>query len=176
MKKLLLPFVIGLIIGLLILPICGYLYVRLGFMPVATEGPSLPLEKWVAHTSLNATISKQAPHEAKFPPSDENLIAGATIYRDTCAVCHGMKDQPKTPTAKGMYPPPPQLLSGKGVTDDPVGETYWKVTHGIRLTGMPAYGGSLSDLQLWQVSQMLAHATNLPAAAVQALSTEPPAK
>src|ERR1035441_1884497 len=36
-----------------------------------------------------------------------------------------------TPTAKGMYPPPPQLMYGKGVTDDKVGETHWKVANGI---------------------------------------------
>jgi len=76
-----------------------------------------------------------------------------------------MPDAAKTPTAKGMFPPPPQLLRGKGVTDDPVGETYWKAVNGIRLTGMPAYRGSLSDEQLWQVSQLLAHADKLSARA-----------
>jgi hypothetical protein len=40
-------------------------------------------------------------------------------------------------TSKGMYPQPPELFKGKGVTDDPAGETYWKVANGIRLTGMP---------------------------------------
>jgi mono/diheme cytochrome c family protein len=48
------------------------------------------------------------------------------------------------------------------VTDDPPGETYWKAANGIRLTGMPAYKGSLSDTQLWQVSLMLANADKLP--------------
>jgi hypothetical protein len=43
-----------------------------------------------------------------------------------------------------------RLLKGKGVTDDPVDETYWKVANGIRLTGMPAYQGFLTNDQLWQ--------------------------
>jgi len=61
-----------------------------------------------------------------------------------------------------MYPNPPQLFRGKGVTDDPVSESYWKTANGIRLTGMPAFGAKLTDTQLWQVSQLLAHANEIP--------------
>jgi len=60
-----------------------------------------------------------------------------------------------------MFPQPPQLFKGHGVTDDPAGETYWKVANGIRLTGMPAYINSLNDTEMWQVSLMLAHADKL---------------
>ncbi|MFL6450992.1 MAG: c-type cytochrome [Bryobacteraceae bacterium] len=62
-----------------------------------------------------------------------------------------------------MYPPPPELFKGHGVTDDPAGVTYWKVANGIRLTGMPAYTKALSDTEMWQVSLLLANADKLPA-------------
>jgi thiosulfate dehydrogenase len=61
-----------------------------------------------------------------------------------------------------MYPKPPQLFKAHGVTDDPVGETYWKVANGIRLTGMPAYTNALSETEMWQVSLVLANADKLP--------------
>src|SRR5262245_53619158 len=51
-----------------------------------------------------------------------------------------------------MFPKPPHLFRGKGVTDDEPGETYWKVANGIRLTGMPAFKNSLSETEMWQVS------------------------
>jgi hypothetical protein len=54
------------------------------------------------------------------------------------------------------------LFKGHGVTDDPVGETYWKISNGIRLTGMPAYTNSLSQTETWQVSLLLANADKLP--------------
>jgi mono/diheme cytochrome c family protein len=54
------------------------------------------------------------------------------------------------------------LLEGKGVTDDPAGESYWKVANGIRLTGMPAFKQSLSEAQMWQVSLLLAQADKIP--------------
>src|SRR5215475_10275607 len=68
-----------------------------------------------------------------------------------------------TSIAKGMYPRPPQLLDPRHmVTDDPAGESYWKVSNGIRLTGMPSFHASLSDTQIWQVSLLLANADKLP--------------
>ena len=58
-----------------------------------------------------------------------------------------------------------------GVSDDPPGETYWKVKNGIRLSGMPAYGKALTDQQLWQVSLLLSVANKpIPAEATQALA------
>jgi len=61
-----------------------------------------------------------------------------------------------------MYPHPPKLLEGKGVTDDEPGESYLKVANGIRLTGMPGFRPALSETQMWQVSLLVANADKLP--------------
>ena len=66
------------------------------------------------------------------PPTRLTNLAGAQIYKENCAVCHGLPGQPATAIARGMFPKPPALMQGKGVTDDEPGETYWKVVHGIR--------------------------------------------
>jgi mono/diheme cytochrome c family protein len=122
----------------------------------------MPFEKQLAHMALNARIQKEAPKNSPIPANDENYGAGAHLYRANCAVCHGLPGQAASPTAKGMYPAPPQLFKGHGVTDDPAGETYWKVVNGIRLTGMPAYTGALSTTEMWQISLLLADADKLP--------------
>jgi mono/diheme cytochrome c family protein len=62
-----------------------------------------------------------------------------------------------------MYPRAPQLWAPHGngvvgVSDDPPGETYWKVKNGIRLTGMPAFDQVLNETQMWQVTILLANA------------------
>ena len=61
-----------------------------------------------------------------------------------------------------MYPKAPSLWEkhkdAVGVSDDPPGETFWKVSNGIRLTGMPAFKDILSETQIWQVSLLLANA------------------
>ena len=69
-----------------------------------------------------------------------------------------------------MFPKPPKLMEGTGVTDDPPGETYWKVAGGIRMTGMPGFDKSLSTTQMWQVSLVCANADKLPAAVKDSLA------
>jgi mono/diheme cytochrome c family protein len=153
---------LGFVLGLAAVLLGALLYFGLGLAPVATSDPPMPMERLLAGIALHARISKEAPKQAPIPADQPNLVAGARIYREQCAVCHGLSGQPETALAKGMFPHPPQLFTGHGVTDDPPGETYWKAANGIRLTGMPAYKGSLSDTQLWQVSLMLANADKLP--------------
>lgn len=169
MKKLLLGFVLGLAVW----PFGALLYFGLGLAPVATSAPPMPMERLLAGMALHARISKEMPVQAPIPADEANLLAGARTYREQCAVCHGLSGQTETAIARGMFPHPPQLFTGHGVTDDPPGETYWKAANGIRLTGMPGYKGSLSDTQLWQVSLMLANADKLPASAKAATTGEP---
>lgn len=168
-------FLLGLVIGIIILPLIAFLVIWFGYAPVATAAPPLPLERTLASMALRARISREAPKSSPIEPTEANLVAGAKTYREHCAVCHGTAGEPETATAKGMFPKPPQLFHGKGVTDDPVGETFWKASNGIRLTGMPAYHGSLSDEQLWQVSELLANANHLPAAVNDLMAQPSPA-
>jgi len=128
----------------------------------------LPFERLIAGIALNARVNKEAPKSSPIPASDEVYAAGANIYRKNCAACHGLRGQDQTAIAKGEFPKPPELLNDQGVTNDPVGVTYWKVASGIRLTGMPGFNGSLSTAQMWQVSLLLSNASRLPATVVSA--------
>ncbi len=130
----------------------------------------MPFERLIANAALHSAIGSSARTPSPIPATPDNLVAGARIYHMHCAVCHGDLDQLPSAIAKGMFPPPPQLLPPKkGVTDDPVGETYWKVKNGIRLTGMPGFVDALTDNELWQVSLLLLHAQELPPEARDAL-------
>lgn len=155
-------FLLGVIFGFIIVALCAYIYFSFGYAPVATASAPIPFERWLAHRALNAVIDKQAPKNPPIQATEENYQAGARLYREQCAVCHGLPGQDQPAIAKGEFPRPPQLFKGKGVTDDSAGETYWKVANGIRLTGMPAYSKSLTDDQMWQVSLLLANADKVP--------------
>ena len=156
-------FLLGLIIGLIVVPITVYGYFRFGYAPVATGAAAMPFEKRFARMGLHGRMDKEYPRTVPIQGTLENYLAGAHLYREHCAVCHGVAGQQPSSVAKGMYPRPPQLLNPKHmVTDDPAGETYWKVANGIRMTGMPSFHESLSTTQMWQVSVMLANADKLP--------------
>ena len=163
-------FLLGFICALVLLAVGAYLYFAQGFAPVETTSHPMPFETTLAHMALRARIAKGGKLKAPIQLDEANLVAGAQVYREQCAVCHGMIGQPETAIARGMFPRPPQLFQGQGVTDDPPGETYWKAANGIRLTGMPGFKGSLSDTQLWQVSLLLANADKLPARVKSAVS------
>jgi thiosulfate dehydrogenase len=158
-------FIFGIIVGVALVGAGIYFYFASGMAPAATAAAPMPFEKMLAKKALHARIDKEMPKEAPFKGDEATYVAGAQIYVDNCAVCHGLPGQQATPIAKGEYPVPPVLMEGKGVTDDEPGETYWKVANGIRMTGMPGFEKSLSTTQMWQVSLLLANADKLPPSA-----------
>ncbi len=167
-------FVLGMIVGAILLCVAVFCYLWGGFAPTATNAPPYPFERKIAMHALHARADKEAPKNSPVPVNDVTMMAGANVYTDDCSVCHGLPGQGRTAIAAGMYPRPPQLFQGTGVTDDPAGETYWKVKNGIRLTGMPGFHASLSDQNIWKVSVMLANADKLPDSVKKLLSNPPP--
>jgi mono/diheme cytochrome c family protein len=162
-------FIFGFIAALTLIAAGGLGYVALGLAPVATASAPLPFEELITGIALNARVNKEAPKSSPISVSDEIYAAGANIYRNNCAVCHGLPGRDQTAISKGEFPKPPELFKGEGVTNDLVGVTYWKVANGIRLTGMPGFSGSLSSEQMWQVSLLLSNADKLPATVRTAL-------
>ena len=156
-------FLIGLLAGLVFIPLAALFYLKFGKPPVAVTDKPFPLEKQIVHIPLDARIQRDLIPSAPMLPSSENLQAGAQLYRQNCAACHGLTNA-ISPFGAHMYPWAPQLLQAHGqdhvvgVSDDPVGETYWKVANGIRLTGMPSFSKILSNTEMWQVSLLMANA------------------
>jgi thiosulfate dehydrogenase len=173
--RMLAMLVLGMILGAAALALGVDYYFATGRAPVATSEAPMPFEKKLAHQALHARIDREMPKKVPLPADEPNLAVGATLYRQHCAVCHGLPEQKETPIARGMYPRPPKLLEGKGVTDDEPGESYWKVANGIRLTGMPGFRAALSETQMWQVSLLVADADKLPKSVHDALATPLPA-
>src|SRR6266849_5322469 len=105
MKTLLL----GLVLGVVLVVAGVYLYFSLGYAPVATSAPAMPFEEKLASMALRARIAKEAPSGIPIPADEANLTAGAMLYHENCAVCHGMNGGSESAIAKGMFPKPPQL-------------------------------------------------------------------
>ncbi len=154
----------------------AYAFVVLGLMPANADAPPPALERWAAHKSLHATLAREAPKGPNpVALNDENLIAGVKLYAANCAICHGAADAAASNIALGLYQKPPQLAKDD-VTDDPEGVTYWKVYHGIRMTGMPSFSKTLTETQVWQLALFLKHMTGLPPAAKKAWLAVPSQK
>lgn len=158
--------ILGVFLTIAMIVMGGYVFLRSGKYSMATAAPALPLEKAVAGMAIRASIGSAKDKKDPLPMDDRNMVAGAKVYENNCEGCHGAPQHSRPLIAKAMYPSPPQLFeSDDMVTDDPEGETYWKVTNGIRMTGMPSFATILSDTERWQVTMLVAHADKLPGAA-----------
>jgi mono/diheme cytochrome c family protein len=142
--------------------LCAYGALATGLVPANADAQPSALERWAARLSLHATVSREAATLADpLVPDDATLHAGLKLYGSNCMVCHGAADGKPSNVAMGLYQNAPQL-GRHGVEDDPEGETYWKVAHGIRLTGMPSFDKTLTQTQLWQLATFLKHMDSLP--------------
>ncbi|MFZ0392235.1 MAG: cytochrome c [Terracidiphilus sp.] len=171
-------YLLGIVIGLVLVPIGVFCYFKYGNPPVAVNDKPLPYEKLVTGVPLHARIDREMVKTPPVQADEDTFMAGAQLYADNCAVCHGYHGQPSR-IGSHEYPKAPPLWEAHhngnvvGVSDDPPGETYWKVANGIRLSGMPSYKDLLTETQMWQVSLLLANADKpLPPAALAILKGE----
>lgn len=171
-------FLFGLALGIVLIPLAVLAWFSYGKVPVAVADPPIPYEHEVTSIPLNSRIHAEIMG-THLEPDEKTLVAGARVYVDKCAVCHGLHGRPSAFGAH-MFPDAPQLLEKHensdvvGVSDDQPGETYWKVANGIRLTGMPSFRTMLSDDEMWQVSILLANANKpIPPTALDILHNAP---
>lgn len=156
--------VLGVALTFVVVLIGAYALVRSGLIPANADAIPGGLETWMARTSLDATLGREAPQSQNpVALTEQNLLNGVYLFAQNCAVCHGSAkgDASTSPIAKGLYQKPPQLAT-EGVEDDPEGDSFWKIKHGIRLTGMPSFGYTLSDREIWTLALFLKHMDKLP--------------
>jgi thiosulfate dehydrogenase len=181
MRRVLLGMLLGTVVGVVLVPVVALGWLWLGKAPVAVADPPFPHEQLLTGIPLHARIGRELVKTPPMEPNENDLVAGAHVYSEKCANCHGFHGKPSI-FGTHMFPDAPPLWekhtdnAAIGVSDDPPGETYWKVANGIRRTGMPAFKGALTDTEMWQVSQLVANANKpLPPAAVAILRGEQPA-
>ncbi len=146
----------------------GFLYS--GLYNVSAIPPDDPVTTWVASTTMDHSVARHARGIKPPPLSGAGLIAeGQGLYADDCASCHGDATAPPSGVGKGLRPSPPLLR--ESAKDWTPAELYWIVKNGIRMTGMPAWGVSYSDQDLWRV---VAYTATLPDLAAK--SAPPPSK
>jgi len=164
--------ILGILLGVVLVAGVVYYYFSSGRAPVATSAPPMPMEKTFAKIALHAYLDKLPHPEPQVPADEANLVSGAKVYKEQCAVCHGLPGEPKSLIAQGMFPDPPQLFKGTGVTDDDAWESYWKAENGIRMTGMPGFKDRLSEKQIWQVVVLVKNADKIPESVKKELATQ----
>jgi mono/diheme cytochrome c family protein len=123
-----------------------------GLQDVSADAGHLGLTGWWLETVRGQSVARAARGvEVRLPePMTEALVYEAvTAYEDMCARCHAPPGREPTVLARGLNPNPPDLA--RAARGHPPEELFWVTRHGIRMTGMPAWGVTHSDDELWRL-------------------------
>jgi thiosulfate dehydrogenase len=169
-------FILGILVGLVLVVAGVFFYFSSGKAPVATGAPEIPFERKLARMSIHAYLDRLPHPEPAIAADEKNFLEAATLYKENCAMCHGLPGKERTAIAEGMFPKPPQLFRGVGVTDDEPWESYWFVENGIRMSGMPGFKERLTENQIWQLTVLVKNADKIPDSVRNSLTGELPPK
>ncbi len=159
-------FIGGIVFAVVAFIVAMVIYGRGGYMAVNADATPSSVERWAANNALDAAIEHQAPQlNNPVAKTDANLIDGMKLYSMNCGVCHGGLDRKRNVLGGAFYPPAPQILVHP--LDDPEWHIFFIIKHGVRLTGMPAWGKVMSDEDLWKITAFVKNIGQLPPAVEQ---------
>jgi mono/diheme cytochrome c family protein len=93
-----------------------------------------------------------------------NVAAGAVLYKEMCSGCHLAPGMEATEISQGLYPEAPELSHG---TDLRAEQAFWVIKHGVKMSGMAAWGRTHSDAMIWDLVAFLHALPSLSAADYQ---------
>ena len=163
--KLLLIVLISALAGII-----GFAYS--GVFSVAADDPHWPFTARLMETTRDRSVAVHA-REVGAPPAldDASLIAmGAEHYSEMCTDCHLAPGMGETEIRAGLYPKPPELAKA-GARRTPA-QVFWIIKHGLKMTGMPAWGATHDDRSVWAMVAFLQKLPELSPAQYEALVAE----
>lgn len=155
-----------------ILVLAGLLFIFSGVYDVSAVSEDGGLLEWVLETTRTRSVHRAAEGmEMQAPRLDDPAMirSGLVRYHSLCATCHGAPGMKVSATGQGLNPYPPELAGEAG--EEPL-ELFWVVKNGIKMTGMPAYGVSLGDEEIWEIVAFLKRMPELSPAEYQRLVEE----
>lgn len=154
-------FLLGFLTAVVAVLVAGFVFIHNGLLDPRADVPVNSVEQKIAMPALDASVDRRAPGvKNPLEPTEANLTAGMKVYQSNCSSCHGDIHRPHGMFADALYPRAPQFV--EDAPDMPEYENFFIIAHGIRLSGMPAWKQSLSELQMWQVTTFLSHINKLP--------------
>jgi mono/diheme cytochrome c family protein/ketosteroid isomerase-like protein len=154
-------------ITLLAVVLLGAVVVVSGVLSVAADEPHSSLVFGILDTARERSIEARAD-DIQVPALDDAGMVrrGAGNYDAMCAKCHLAPGMAPTELNRGLSPTPPDLA--KDANAD-AAEAFWVIKHGIRGTGMPAWGKHMEDQYIWDVVAFL---RKLPSLSVEQYQAE----
>jgi len=135
----------------------GLLVVFTGTFNVSAKWKNPALLEWLLIETRESSIKKRAKdiqENGNITGSQAQIENGFRSYREMCAACHSTPGQEKSPLAMGLNPSPPDLSKEREHAMSS-SELFWVIKNGIRMTGMPAWGPTHNDKEMWDIVAFL---------------------
>jgi len=140
---------------LVVLATLVVLFVFSGTYNVAAVEPDSAVVSWLLATIRDQSVAKRSKEITPPPLTDPKLAqAGLREYHSMCFGCHAAPGHELSEIAQGLNPKPPKL-DAEDVQAGSDAELYWVVKNGLRMTGMPAFGPTHEDKELWSIVAFL---------------------
>ncbi len=126
----------------------GLRFIFSGIFDVSADAPHWPITRKIMEIVRDRSVEVRA--RAVSVPNlsdDQAILKGAGQYAAMCANCHLAPGQERSEIRPGLYPQPPDL--SKHAVDPKT--AFWVIKHGIKMSGMPAWGRSHDDATLWSI-------------------------
>lgn len=131
-----------------------WLLVYTGVYSIAADEPHTALVLRLMTTVRERSIANHANGIAL--PGDladpKRIAAGAALYKEMCSGCHLAPGMERTEISQGLYPRAPELSKGSELSPE---QEFWVIKHGIKMTGMAAWGPSHDDTLIWDMVAFL---------------------
>ena len=135
------------------------IFIYSGVYPIGADVPHNAFTFSVLEIIREKSV-KRASNDVEVPndlKSVERLLAGGADYNDMCASCHSKPGETDNDFSIGLYPRPPNLYSENSISADNIEfkRQFWIIKHGIKASGMPAWGKTHSDERIWNMVAFL---------------------
>ena len=160
-------FALGVILTLIVFAAISYILLQRGYVDIRADIAPSRIETKVAGSAVDASAERHGPvGDSPVPATEDNLMAGVKLYQEHCSICHGEPSEHNGKLNTTFYPPVPKFVEDMPM-DMTANQDFYIIKHGIRLSGMPAWGDKLTDEDIWKLSAFLSHMHDLPPAVAE---------
>lgn len=166
-------FLLGVVFGVFLVALVAAAVIYTGSFNTAATVPPSRMEKRIATLALDKSVAKRAPTRSNpLPATPETLKEGLREYKSHCLVCHGAPGVDPGGIGQGLNPGAPDLSLPR-VQARTDGQLFWLTSEGIRMSGMPAFGPTEDEEEIWHMVAFVRHLPELTDEEVAELKARP---
>ena len=149
-SRTLMRFIAGFLIALVLVVLAQLVIISSGAYDIAATRDDSHIEQWLLSTTMKRSVARRAD-EVTVPQAftEEQVQHGFRGFKEMCEPCHGAPGKKDSEVRTGMNPRPPDLAESARHWNR--AQLFWIIKYGVRMTGMPAFGLTHEEPELWNL-------------------------